>query len=312
MINFNEFKRRYQKNDIIHFPNSVPKKVLVSVLVQTYNHEKFITNCLNSILAQKTNFNFEIILGEDCSKDNTRDICIKYAKKHPDKIRLFLHQQENKIIIKDIITGNFNAFYNFFNARGKYIAFCEGDDLWKDENKIQKQVDFLQTNSEYILSYHSYLNHFEKSSSNETKYFQPKANISQTDLLLLKEHPLLLTICFRNKLKQIPREFVEVINLDSFLLSILGEFGKGYFHHEINPALSRKHSGGIWSSKIRINQLEIKLNTIKNLEIYYKNRNKQAFYHFRRIRRFQAKMLIFKASIQFSPKAFIFGLKNFF
>ena len=73
-----------------------------------------------------------------------REICIEYAQKYPEKIRLFLHHPSNKIKVLDIITGNFNGFYNFYNTRGNYIAFCEGDDYWTDPLKLQKQVDYLK------------------------------------------------------------------------------------------------------------------------------------------------------------------------
>ncbi|MFW5983501.1 MAG: glycosyltransferase, partial [bacterium] len=84
----------------------------------------------------------------------TREICIEYAKKHPDKIRLFLHRRENVIIIGGQPTGRFNFLYNLKEARGKYIALCEGDDYWTDPHKLQKQVDFLENHTEYSACAH--------------------------------------------------------------------------------------------------------------------------------------------------------------
>ncbi|MFW6272217.1 MAG: glycosyltransferase [bacterium] len=104
---------------------------------------------MDGILMQKTEFPFEILLGEDASTDGTREICIEYADKYPDKIRLFLHNRENVIYINGNPTGRFNLLYNLSSARGKYIAICEGDDYWTDPYKLQKQVDFLEENSEY-------------------------------------------------------------------------------------------------------------------------------------------------------------------
>ena len=132
-MNFSQFKQEFQKTSVNHYKNEVPNKVLVSVIVQTFNHEKYLRQCLDSILAQKTNFNFEILIGEDNSSDKTRDICIEYAKTFPEQIRLFLHSPENKISVLNSPTGNFNAFYNLFSANGDYIAFCEGDDMWTDQ-----------------------------------------------------------------------------------------------------------------------------------------------------------------------------------
>ena len=85
---------------------------------------------------------FEILVGEDASSDGTRDVCIAYAKKYPKKIKLFLHSRENNIRVYGKPTAKFNSAYNSYNAKGKYIAICEGDDFWTDPLKLQKQVDF--------------------------------------------------------------------------------------------------------------------------------------------------------------------------
>lgn len=134
---------------ISQVPNSVPDNVLVSVCVQTYNHEAFIKDCLNGILNQNTNFDFEILLGEDDSQDDTRNICEEYADKHPDKIRLFLHSRQNVINIGGKPTGRFNLLNNLNESKGKFIAICEGDDYWTDPDKLQKQLDFLESHNEY-------------------------------------------------------------------------------------------------------------------------------------------------------------------
>ena len=142
---------KLQKVPVEHYPNKVPEKPLVSVCVQTYQHADFIKQCLDSILMQQTNFDFEILLGEDESTDGTKEICIEYAEKHPDKIRLFLHKRENVIHIGGHPTGRFNMLYNLNEARGKYIALCEGDDYWTDPLKLQKQVDFLEKNNAFDI-----------------------------------------------------------------------------------------------------------------------------------------------------------------
>lgn len=148
------FQSKYEHKPVIENINSVPKNPMLSVCVQTYQHVDFIEACLEGILQQKTNFEFEILLGEDASSDGTREICKKYAKQYPDKIRLFLHHRENNIKIGGSPTGRFNFVYNLFSARGKYIALCEGDDYWTDPLKLQKQVDFLEAHEDYLLCFH--------------------------------------------------------------------------------------------------------------------------------------------------------------
>jgi len=127
-MDFQDFKLKYQKKEVLEGLNEAPKTPLVSVLVQTYQHVDYIKECLDSILMQKTNFEFEIILGEDTSDDGTREICLNYAKQHPNKTRLFLHYRENDIHIGGSPTGRFILISNLISARGNYIVLCEGDD----------------------------------------------------------------------------------------------------------------------------------------------------------------------------------------
>ncbi len=119
------------------------KKSLVSICIITYNHEKYISKAIESILMQKTDFSFDIVIGEDFSTDRTKEILIQYKRKNPEKIHLLLH------------THNIGSLQNFIltltSCRGKYIAILEGDDYWTDPCKLQKQVDFLEANPEYGL-----------------------------------------------------------------------------------------------------------------------------------------------------------------
>lgn len=153
-MNFQEFKDKYQREDVTEYRNNVNAMPVVSVCVLTYQHISYIKECLEGILMQQTSFSFEILLGEDHSTDGTREICIEYAQKYPDKIRLFLHNRENNILIGGRLTGRFNLLYTLFCSRGKYIAMCEGDDYWTDPLKLQKQFDFLENNPECTLCSH--------------------------------------------------------------------------------------------------------------------------------------------------------------
>lgn len=124
---------------------------LVSIVVTTYNHQDYIKQCLDSILEQQTNFPIEIILGEDESSDGTRKICQDYADRFPDIIKLFLRSRKDVIYINGRPTGRYNFIESLKSAKGKYIALCEGDDYWIDPNKLQKQVDFLESNNDYFF-----------------------------------------------------------------------------------------------------------------------------------------------------------------
>src|SRR5690606_34031006 len=128
--------------------SKLPVQPIVSVIVATYNHENYIKQCLDGILMQQTTFDFEIILKEDCSTDNTREIVKQYQKKFPNKIRLWL-TNENLYSKKIKLSG-----YNYTDS--KYIALCEGDDYWTDPLKLQKQVEFLENNLDYVICSHGY------------------------------------------------------------------------------------------------------------------------------------------------------------
>ena len=120
----------------------------VSVFMITYNHEKYIAEALDSILMQETDFDFDIVIGEDCSTDATRRIVLEYSRKYPDKIKLLLHNVNVGFIS--------NMMYVLEACTGKYVAMCEGDDYWTYPFKLQKQVDFLEANNEYMLATHGY------------------------------------------------------------------------------------------------------------------------------------------------------------
>ena len=111
-MTFEEFKNIYQKAPVEVDQNELIETPLVSVCVQTYQHASFIQECLDGILMQETDFRFEILIGEDASADGTREICVEYAKRFPDIIRLFLHDRRNNIFINGKQTGRFNFLNN--------------------------------------------------------------------------------------------------------------------------------------------------------------------------------------------------------
>ena len=116
--------------------------ILLSVAIISYNQEKYIAEAIESVLAQKVNFNYELLLADDCSKDNTLKIMKEYEKKYPEIIRV-LDRKHN-------LGANNNQVDAARNGRGKYFTLLEGDDYWIDENKIQTQVDFLESHPDYI------------------------------------------------------------------------------------------------------------------------------------------------------------------
>jgi glycosyltransferase involved in cell wall biosynthesis len=137
---------------------------MVSVFCMVYNHEPYLHNCLEGFLMQKCDFNYQIVIGEDCSSDKSRTIILEYAQKCPEKFKLLLHEKN--------VGAAENQKLIFENCRGKYIAMCEGDDYWTDPYKLQKQVDFLENNKEYGLVHHEADYFFQKSAKSVKNHHQ--------------------------------------------------------------------------------------------------------------------------------------------
>ncbi len=125
------------------------KAVMVSIVCTTYNHAEYIRDALEGFVKQKTNFSYEIIVHDDASTDGTAEIIRQYAEKYPELFKPIL-QKENQHS-QGIL---FSKLYILPQVSGKYIAQCEGDDYWTDENKLQKQVDFLEDHPEYAGCVH--------------------------------------------------------------------------------------------------------------------------------------------------------------
>ena len=124
--------------------------VMVSVLCTAYNHEQYLREALDSMVGQETDFAYEILISDDVSTDSTPDIIREYAAKYPDKVRPFL-------LTENLYSQGRDVYYEVFfpNVRGKYTAFCEGDDCWTDPTKLQRQVDFLEAHPDYTACVHN-------------------------------------------------------------------------------------------------------------------------------------------------------------
>lgn len=242
MLSTEEIEKRIK--DSYELPNWVLEAVpdpMVTVRTSTYNHAHYIRQCIEGVLMQQTTFPFEFIIGEDFSTDGTREIVLEYAKQYPKKIR---------VMTADYNVGmKANGFRCIRASRGKYIALCEGDDYWTDPLKLQKQVDFMEENSDYVSCYHDAMIVDDKGNIVKASKLPDKFKKDFSSEEISKGAWILtLTHCFRNVLKDIPHEFAHIYNGDTFYHSLLGNFGKGKYMADIEPAVYRLHSGSIWSS----------------------------------------------------------------
>jgi len=221
----------------------------ISVLMITYNHEKFVARAIDSILMQKVDFDYEVVIGEDCSTDNTREIVLGYKEEFPNKIRLLLNQKN--------LGGRKNLIQTYEACKGEYIAMLEGDDYWTSPYKLQKQVDFLDSHPECSICFHSVMRLYEDK-SHESYVFSPpgKREVYTLEDLLDKNLMATLSTMFRRGLfGEFPSWFY-LTSMGDWPLNILNaQHGKiGY----INKVMGvwRIHSNGFWSSKGLIERLQ--------------------------------------------------------
>jgi glycosyltransferase involved in cell wall biosynthesis len=218
---------------------------LVSVCVITYQHERFIARCLDGVLMQKTDFPFEIIIGENESSDRTHEICTEYAKKYPGKIRLQQRPRSEVIIINGQPTGRLNLIKSIEESRGKYIALCEGDDYWTDEQKLAKQVAFLESSGRTACFHESRLVD-ENDSILASSYLPLKRDLSQEDAFRYGNHFSIASLMFRKDGFHYDELWKKLSGGDRYMTVKLSEQGLiGYIPDEM--CAYRKHSGGLWS-----------------------------------------------------------------
>ena len=225
------------------FPGSkVPTQPKVSVCLITYNHAAYLDTCLQNILNQKVNFDYEIIIGEDCSPDSTSAIVKKYALAYPEKIKAFIRPTN--------VGAKVNFLHCFFECRGEYIVHIEGDDYWTNIHKLQTQVDFLDQNQNASACFHNAEIIFEDGSGFAPQLINKadqKMWVNSADFLGEKETWFMATasVMMRAKFAQkLPEWFLKSKSGDIPLYVILAEQGPiGYIDKIMS--VYRKNEGGM-------------------------------------------------------------------
>ena len=263
----NEVINKFVKVPVVEYSNNVTNNVTVSICIQTYQHVNYIKDCLEGILMQKANFNFEILLGEDSSTDGTREICIDYAQKYSEKIRLFLHDRKNNILINGSPSGRFNFLNNLFSARGKYIAICEGDDYWTDPYKLQKQYDLMEGHPEasMCVALSGTIDQHANKYSSDKMIENEKYKLLSFDNI--KQYYHTSTYLIRTKIiKEIFQTKFELFSGDTSLRYLLLEYGPFVLLNE-EVSVYRQTGTGVWTSLKKTEKLE------QNYIFYNKFRN---------------------------------------
>lgn len=240
----------------------------------TYNHEKYIGQAIESALSQKTNFKYKIIIGEDCSTDNTRNIVRDFQSKYPDKIKAVFNEK-NLGVVK-------NGLQIFRACYAKYVATLAGDDYWIDNTKLQKQIDFMENNHQYSFTFTNgiIVNGNNEVVKEERVLAEYGRDLCQRDLLAYC--PPADSIIFKNELLKKYLDLVpDSINVDYFLYSLIATEGDaGYLNMKLSAY--RIHDNNVWANKdeyyTTINYLKVNRSLEKyilpqNIDLVKKNIN---------------------------------------
>jgi glycosyltransferase involved in cell wall biosynthesis len=237
----------------------------LSVVVVTYNHERFIAQALDSILAQRVNFNYEIVVAEDCSTDSTRDILMDFHRRYPGRIVPLLRQR------------NLGVMHNFEEAlhacRGQYLAFLEGDDYWICEDKLQRQVDFLDTHPGFAICCHPvrFLEDHAPAKADEIRTLPP-GSYALDDLLKGNFIMTCSTVLRRDLIPSpLPPWFSEMKLGDWPLFAMVAQHGKIELMDPV-MAVYRVHSASTWSSLPSTSRLREAARMLRALDKYLGSR----------------------------------------
>jgi hypothetical protein len=236
--------------------NNNDNKLSVAIWMVTFNHQEYIKAAIDSVLMQKTNFKYKLFIGEDNSTDRTRDICCDFKNLYPEKIELII----NETNLGAIKNGR-QIYYKCIESGAKYIAILEGDDYWTDPNKLQKQVDFMESNlgvsvcfHDYMLLNGSYLTYSKLDINNSRPVDLPSFYFNSfKDSNFWISQPL--TAVFRVSSLD-PKIFDLYKNFkDYHLFYHLFQVGKGYYISEV-MGVYRQNQLGVFTSSSKLSRMK--------------------------------------------------------
>jgi glycosyltransferase involved in cell wall biosynthesis len=244
------------------------KKPLVDICILTYNHERFIQEAIESVLAQKTAFPYRVNIGDDCSGDKTQEIIRKYAGRYSDQIRTVLLEEHRGIIHRNRLGMELLKL-----CTGTYVALLDGDDYWTDPTKLQKQVNFMDEHSDCAVCFHKVLVFYEDGSQ-KSYVFCPvgkKKSWVLEDLLKGNFIPT-CSVMFRRGLFDRFPDWFYTVEIGDWPLHILNAQYGSICYIDETMAAYRVHSGGIFSQKPVVEQLMIINDMLEKLSRHLDNK----------------------------------------
>ncbi len=226
-------------------------KPLVSCCIITYNHAPYIGQAVESVLQQQHNYPVEIIVADDRSTDGTTAILEDYQQRYPSLIRLIV-QEQNQGASK-------NFMQLLYAAKGKYIAYLEGDDYWSDAGKLKKQIAFLEQNPDFAICFSNVLETFSDDPADPRNHLHEgpgSKSITTLNDLLYGNYIQTSSVVFRNRLfEYFPSWYGPLMPGDWPLHILNAQFGKIFYDKEC-MSVHRNHSDGVWSSQKAIRRIE--------------------------------------------------------
>ena len=241
----------------------------LTIVTTTYNQEKYIGQAIDGMLMQKTNFDFHIVISNDNSTDSTQKILEQYREKYPEKITVINNEKNLGAM------GNFiNTLSNIKNT--EYVALCDGDDFWTDENKLQKQVDFLDSNKDFNICFHKARLFYENKEKDDEIIPAYAKDISNIDDLVKENYIVANSVVYRWKfndcnLKEIFPE--NIVPGDYYIHLLHAQDGKIKLIDEVMSAY-RRHEEGMWWSNASEDKEQFSLKYGKKFLNFYNSADK--------------------------------------
>lgn len=241
-------------------------KILISVVMITYNHEKFLSEAIESVLNQKVDCEFELIIADDCSPDQTKVIVNQFKLNHPKGYAIKYHRHEKNIGMIP------NFLFSLKESKGDLIALCDGDDYWIDSNKLQNQKEILLKNNDIKIVYSDCLIDFEE--KNRLLNYSNQLNFDLYDYLSQKYFTASPSLIFKKPIFDFTNNFLKTPIGDEYLVSFLLKNGGRCYYSPKPTAFYRIHNGGVFSKKKTVCQLFFKLKTLDLLISEFSHDNK--------------------------------------
>lgn len=243
----------------------------LSVLIITYNHEKYIGKAIESALAQETDFDFEVVVGDDCSTDGTRKVIMDYMRRHPGKIIVPCGDRN--------VGANRNFIRSLAICRGKYVALLDGDDYWTSPKKLQTQVDYLENRQECVMCFHDVENIFEDFTGEPVYVQNDRQDTMDIEDILRDNFIPTSSLVFRNGfIDKFPDWYYDLPFGDWPFFVILSQFGKiGYIKEKMGVYRRRigaATAGGAKSGPKCEMYIQGEIKTYKVLDRYFQGRYK--------------------------------------